>query len=118
MGLDTTHDCWHGAYSAFMRWRQKLAEVAGLPPLMLMDGFFRKGDVYDPFTDLARQYPESANQYYRSLPIRWESLKEDPYFYELLDSEGLNKLIEYAGGLKENAYLSNVQVKRLLMIKK
>lgn len=29
MGLDTTHDCWHGAYSAFSRWREKLAEVAG-----------------------------------------------------------------------------------------
>lgn len=29
MGLDTTHDCWHGAYSAFNRWRDKLAEVAG-----------------------------------------------------------------------------------------
>lgn len=24
MGLDTTHDCWHGPYSAFMRWRQWL----------------------------------------------------------------------------------------------
>ena len=29
MGLDTTHNCWHGAYSAFGRWRNKLAEVAG-----------------------------------------------------------------------------------------
>ena len=29
MGLDTSHDCWHGAYSAFNRWRNKLAEVAG-----------------------------------------------------------------------------------------
>ena len=29
MGLDTSHDCWHGAYSAFTRWRDKLAEVAG-----------------------------------------------------------------------------------------
>lgn len=33
MGLDTTHDCWHGAYSAFSRWRQKIAEVAGLGTL-------------------------------------------------------------------------------------
>lgn len=24
MGLDTTHDCWHGPYSAFMRWRVEL----------------------------------------------------------------------------------------------
>lgn len=29
MGLDTSHGCWHGAYSAFSRWRNKLAEVAG-----------------------------------------------------------------------------------------
>ena len=24
MGLDTTHDCWHGPYSAFMQWRAEL----------------------------------------------------------------------------------------------
>ena len=24
MGLDTTHDCWHGPYSQFMRWREWL----------------------------------------------------------------------------------------------
>lgn len=29
MGLDTSHDAWHGAYGAFSRWRNKLAEVAG-----------------------------------------------------------------------------------------
>lgn len=29
MGLDTTHNAWHGAYGAFSRWRDKLAEVAG-----------------------------------------------------------------------------------------
>jgi len=29
MGLDTTHGCWNGAYSAFSRWRTKIAEVAG-----------------------------------------------------------------------------------------
>jgi hypothetical protein len=39
MGLDTTHECWHGAYSAFMRWREKLAEVAGLPALRQMSGY-------------------------------------------------------------------------------
>lgn len=39
MGLDTTHDCWHGAYSAFMRWREKLAEVAGYGNLQEYEGF-------------------------------------------------------------------------------
>lgn len=27
MGLDTTHDCWHGPYSAFMRWRIALNDL-------------------------------------------------------------------------------------------
>lgn len=29
MGLDTSHDCWHGAYSAFMRFRLELCKAAG-----------------------------------------------------------------------------------------
>ena len=29
MGLDTSHGCWHGAYSAFKRWRDTVAEAAG-----------------------------------------------------------------------------------------
>lgn len=29
MGLDTTHDAWHGAYSAFTRWRHAVAVAAG-----------------------------------------------------------------------------------------
>lgn len=28
MGLDTTHDAWHGAYSAFMRFRAELVREA------------------------------------------------------------------------------------------
>lgn len=32
MGLDTTHDCWHGAYSSFMEWRIQLhAAITGEP---------------------------------------------------------------------------------------
>ena len=46
MGLDVSHDAWHGAYSAFTRWRNRLAEAAGYeiakiegggPPLILID---------------------------------------------------------------------------------
>lgn len=29
MGLWTSHACWQGAYSAFTRWRNTIAEVAG-----------------------------------------------------------------------------------------
>lgn len=38
MGLDTTHDCWHGAYSAFGRWRTRIAACIGLT-LSEMFGF-------------------------------------------------------------------------------
>lgn len=29
MGLDTTHNCWHGGYTAFNTWRHQVARVAG-----------------------------------------------------------------------------------------
>lgn len=52
MGLDTSHGYWHGAYSAFMRWRVKLSEVAGygvniyMPPdySAAVDAAHEKGD--------------------------------------------------------------------------
>jgi len=31
MGLDTTHDCWHGPYSSFGQWRTTVALAAGIP---------------------------------------------------------------------------------------
>lgn len=92
MGLDTTHGCWHGAYSAFMRWREELAHVAGLPPLELMEGFFERGSYRDPFRDHAERWKDlgGADRFYRSLPIRWDSLRPSA-LHELLfhsDCEG------------------------------
>lgn len=31
MGLDTSHDCFHGAYSSFYRWRTAIANAGGYP---------------------------------------------------------------------------------------
>ena len=39
MGLDTSHGCWHGAYSAFTRWRHELARVAGYQVVRLEGQF-------------------------------------------------------------------------------
>lgn len=75
MGLDTSHDCWHGAYGAFMKWRMKIAEVAGLPPLMLMEGFYDPDRYGDSLED--RWYLKGL------LPISWDCLKDDP-IHELL----------------------------------
>jgi hypothetical protein len=30
MGLDTTHDAWHGSYGAFSTWRKDIAVAAGI----------------------------------------------------------------------------------------
>jgi hypothetical protein len=51
MGLDTSHDCWHGAYSAFARWRNELAVAAG--------------------------YPMDADDRYYELP--WDEFKDENY---------------------------------------
>ena len=90
MGLDISHDCWHGAYSAFMRWRSHIAAAAGLPPLRMMEGIWEKdpectiygsgdglGSVRDAILERLGQVV------YCALPIRWASLKPMPLF-ELL----------------------------------
>lgn len=87
MGLDCSHDAWHGAYSAFMRWRTELAKVAGLPPLGLMEGFFspnnHNGAVFldHNASELSKN---SLQGLHEQLPIKWECLKPSA-LHELLN---------------------------------
>ena len=60
MGLDTTHGCWHGAYSAFGRCRVGLAKEIGIN-LNLMEGFSGRG-----LNGIAFD------------PMKWSALKPDP----------------------------------------
>jgi len=95
MGLDCSHNAWHGAYGAFMRWRKMLAEVAGLPPLELMDGFYSKLGSKGPgiptlyhgintnepaFGHESRPHLAEIDDH---LPIQWDCLKPSP-LHELL----------------------------------
>jgi len=100
MGLNCSHGAWRGSYSAFSRWRCKLAEVAGLPPLQLMEKFYvplrhrpgweswEKPTFYCENTeDILQQKLVDVDSL---LPIKWECLKPDP-LHELLshsDSDG------------------------------
>lgn len=90
MGLDITHECWHGAYSAFMRWRCEIAKVAGLPPLQWMEGFYDWTDItrdeasaavdaigFEPEHTWARNII-SAFYCGGNLPIKWDCLKSSP----------------------------------------
>lgn len=69
MGLDTSHDCWHGAYSAFMRWRTKLCEVAGY------------GDYMDYFTPEARSFRDDGRGPAKPIP------NDDPLWSLLAHSD-------------------------------
>lgn len=90
MGLDTTHDAWHGAYSAFMRWREKVAELAGLPPLQLMEGFYQPiqggaeyGGLPTMFCNGYQRDSDTLKRLDALLPIKWDCLKPSP-LHELL----------------------------------
>ena len=104
MGLDTTHGCWHGAYTAFRRWRNGIAQAAGMPPLGLMEGYYGWGGIeegevreaqdaigWDTKHEWARElfraiapppgFPEAA------LPIQWECLRPSPLHILLRHSD-------------------------------
>lgn len=103
MGLDISHNTWHGAYSAFHRWREKIADVAGLPPLILMEGFYHEGDATgDPFCLLNYRYPKGdeldmyqVRKLRETLPIKWGCLKPNP-IHELLNHSDCDGYINWS----------------------
>ena len=94
MGLHISHGAWVGSYGAFMFWRKKIAQVAGLPPLELMEGFYKPIDrnrrIYD--FDTPTLWTSSTPDHLlleldRKLPIKWESLKPSPLLLLLNHSD-------------------------------
>lgn len=98
MGLDCSHDAWSGAYSAFMRWRTMLAEVAGLPPLELMEGFycslsndFMPPTLYHGPNTYQSAFGADSRPFMAGLddrlPIMWDCLKPNPLHELLIHSD-------------------------------
>jgi hypothetical protein len=87
MGLDISHDTWHGAYSAFMTWRAAIAKAAGLPALMLMEGYYEKTQ-WQMHTNALPNYatPKCAVEE-DWLPICWEPFMNDPLYILLSHSD-------------------------------
>lgn len=101
MGLDTSHDCWHGPYSMFMRWREWLAAQVGIP-LRLMQGFV---DYYPDASDaewgernaigdtdnwLRARVVEKTIKALVALgkeQVRWDMMKADPLWRLLNHSD-------------------------------
>ena len=98
MGLDCSHNAWHGAYSAFMRWRKKIAQVAGIPPLQLMEGFYFRLDGSEGLATLYHG-PQTGKPHFgdgsaplfadidAALPIKWEALAPSPLHALLAHSD-------------------------------
>lgn len=87
MGLDTSHGAWHGAYSAFMRWRQEIARIAGIP-LELMEGFYGPKINEIALAGFAGKNAEPLMEMVaRNCPIKWAALKPDPLHVLLSHSD-------------------------------
>jgi hypothetical protein len=79
VGLDVSHDTWHGAYSAFSRWRNGIAEAAGfdLTPREEMHGqlgYWR--DEWETIPDLSDK-----------LMGKWDTPPDDPLLVLLIHSD-------------------------------
>jgi hypothetical protein len=95
MGLDISHDAWYGAYSAFSRWREKLAEVVGIP-LPLMQGHYGHLFSLDNIANdptVPAWAKDALLGYHNLLPIAWESLKPDA-LHVLLHHSDCDGIIE------------------------
>ena len=79
----------------------------------------RRIDVYeflfnpDAQSDLYLQENDFIHVEVADRVVAIEGAIQRPFRYELIDGENLKTLIEYAGGLRDNAYSENIQVKRL-----
>jgi hypothetical protein len=100
MGLRVSHGCWEGSYSTFSDWRSALADAAGFPPLVLMEGYYDERQWVGMLPKvrfletqplfLKAQGQEQPIVGLKRLPIRWDYFKEDYLTVLLLhsDSEG------------------------------
>lgn len=102
MGLDTTHECWHGSYSAFYRWRKEIAKQVGIP-LDLMRGFYQ-WEVTEADAEAVGyvQTPEGIGALWAThlcrgaagmLPMEWAWFKPSP-LHVLLDHSDCDGYID------------------------
>lgn len=94
MGLDTSHDCWHGAYSAFNRWRNHLAELAGYA--------IRRVEQDTPMPPMNTVMIDWGHLPPNALEGEWPTLPDDPLLILIAhsDCDGIIKA-EHTGPLAD-----------------
>ena len=76
MGLNISHNCFCGAYSAFNILRKTWFTALNCPPLIVMDGHYSENEeIY-----FKKDHPYFFNDLYNAFPIKWECLKYNPIF--------------------------------------
>jgi hypothetical protein len=78
MGLYTSHGCWNGAYSAFSRWRDKIAKAAGY-----ISAIIDYGDGFKRDTILIDWGHITDDQLYGE----WEKTPDDPLLVLIAHSD-------------------------------
>lgn len=94
MGLDTTHDCWHGAYGGFKIFREAVGKAAGLPYRKAKDGDGLVLDIdWEQVTEgqIAGQWGKQDPVGYRT-PGSYDPPIRDDVLYLLIHSDCGGKL--------------------------
>jgi hypothetical protein len=79
MGLDTTHNCWHGPYSSFSRWRNEIAAAAGYAVWTVVDDTgWKSATVMLDWGHLGTPEHLAGN---------WEETPTDPLFVLIVHSD-------------------------------
>jgi hypothetical protein len=76
MGLDTSHNAWHGAYSAFSRWRNNLAVAAGYSLVRETEPF--------PRDDVAIDWERFSAKNFAG---EWDHVEDDALIYLIAHSD-------------------------------
>jgi hypothetical protein len=80
MGLDTTHDAWHGPYGSFSRWRQSVAQAAGITSYQVPDSSGYMNTEYD--------HPEWDDRLsLDEVQGKWKRKLDEPLFYLIWHSD-------------------------------
>jgi hypothetical protein len=110
MGLDTTHDCWHGPYSSFMRWREEVCRAVGWGELRDYLGFggAKQFPADDPLSVLLAHSDcdgEIAAEECLPLAERLEeiapTLPDEPKWHRAESAQA--KALQFAAGLRRAA---------------
>ena len=83
MGLDTTHDAWHGAYSAFTRWRTHIAEKAGYDVV----GVPGQGEAWDNRFHYPVIFVDWGHITMQQIMGEWEKTPDDPLLVLITHSD-------------------------------